>query len=125
MEFFKNTSTDDLPFEFRILVLLNKRKLEKLKDKWWKSNPSRRNCDKEGDESDGISIDNIGGVFIVIFVGIGMACCTLAFEYWWYRYRPRPEGFNTNSSPKNKRDPKPMRFNLHPAPTHGFEATKF
>ena len=28
-----------------------------------------------------------GGVFIVIFVGIGLACITLAFEYWWYKYR--------------------------------------
>lgn len=39
------------------------------------------------DQSDGISIQNIGGVFIVIFVGIGMACVTLVFEYWWYKYR--------------------------------------
>lgn len=28
-----------------------------------------------------------GGVFIVIFVGIGLACVTLALEYWWYRSR--------------------------------------
>jgi len=26
-------------------------------------------------------------VFIVIFVGIVMACLTLVFEYWWYRKR--------------------------------------
>jgi len=29
----------------------------------------------------------LGGVFIVIFVGIGLACFTLAFEYWWYKYK--------------------------------------
>lgn len=23
----------------------------------------------------------------MIFVGIGLACITLAFEYWWYKYR--------------------------------------
>lgn len=32
----------------------------------------------------------LGGVFIVIFVGIGMACMTLVFEYWWYKYRKNP-----------------------------------
>ncbi len=28
-----------------------------------------------------------GGVFIVIFVGIGLAIITLIFEYWYYKYR--------------------------------------
>lgn len=43
------------------------------------------------DQSDGISIQNIGGVFIVIFVGIGMACVTLAFEFWYYKFRKTPK----------------------------------
>lgn len=30
---------------------------------------------------------NIGGVFIVIFVGIGLACVILIFEYWWFKYK--------------------------------------
>lgn len=47
----------------------------------------KKKCEKVEDQSDGISIQNIGGVFIVIFVGIGMACVTLVFEYWWYKYR--------------------------------------
>ncbi|KAJ8927536.1 hypothetical protein NQ314_019993 [Rhamnusium bicolor] len=50
-------------------------------------NPNKKDCEKADDQSDGISIQNIGGVFIVIFVGIGLACITLAFEYWWYKYR--------------------------------------
>lgn len=37
-----------------------------------------------------ISLFVSGGVFIVIFVGIGLACITLAFEYWWYKYRKPP-----------------------------------
>jgi hypothetical protein len=32
-----------------------------------------------------------GGVFIVIFVGIGLACITLAFEYWWYKFKKAPQ----------------------------------
>ena len=30
-------------------------------------------------------------MFIVIFVGIGLACITLAFEYWWYRFKRNPQ----------------------------------
>uniref|UniRef100_A0A1B0B7S3 Ionotropic glutamate receptor C-terminal domain-containing protein n=1 Tax=Glossina palpalis gambiensis TaxID=67801 RepID=A0A1B0B7S3_9MUSC len=61
-------------------------------------------CDKPEDQSDGISIENIGGVFIVIFVGIGMACITLLFEYWWYKYRKNPRIIDvTEAEPSGKR----------------------
>uniref|UniRef100_A0ABM1IVT1 Glutamate receptor ionotropic, kainate 2 n=1 Tax=Polistes dominula TaxID=743375 RepID=A0ABM1IVT1_POLDO len=116
-------------FNNAILILLNKRKLEKLKDKWWKHNPERKDCGKEDEQSDGISIHNIGGVFVVIFVGIAFACITLAFEYWWYRYRPKvARAFKqTVSSPNGKtaKVVRPIRFNLQPAPTHGFQASRF
>lgn len=68
-------------------MLLNKRQLEKLKEQWWKNDDIQSKCEKPDDQSDGISIQNIGGVFIVIFVGIGMACITLVFEFWYYKYR--------------------------------------
>ncbi|CAH0391759.1 unnamed protein product [Bemisia tabaci] len=74
-------------FNNAILLLLNKRKLEKLKEIWWNQNKMKKTCDTQDNQSDGISIYNIGGVFIVIFVGIGLACVTLAFEYWWYKYK--------------------------------------
>lgn len=72
-------------------MLLNKRQLEKLKEQWWKNDEVQSKCEKPEDQSDGISIQNIGGVFIVIFVGIGMACITLVFEYWWYKYKKNPK----------------------------------
>lgn len=103
----------------RILILLNKRSLEKLKDKWWKYNPVKKICDTNTDQSDGISIHNIGGVFLVIFVGIIFACLTLAIEYWYYRHRAKVSELPKSSSPKTKimKMVKPIRFNLHPAPT--------
>lgn len=56
-------------------------------------------CEKIEDQADGISIQNIGGVFIVIFIGIGMACITLVFEYWWYKHRkPMPRIINVAES---------------------------
>nr|QHN69175.1 ionotropic receptor 6 [Sirex noctilio] len=111
-------------FNNAILVLLNRRKLEKLKEKWWNRNPLKKVCEKQDDQSDGISIQNIGGVFIVIFVGIGLACLTLAFEYWWYRYRPRVNHLNRNPYPDPKIIPnvKPMKFNLQPAPRQAFQS---
>lgn len=63
--------------------------MEKLKEKWW---TKKLHCSKVEDQQDGISIANIGGVFIVILVGIVLACITLIFEYWWYKYqRPSPK----------------------------------
>jgi ionotropic glutamate receptor len=74
------------------LQLLNQRVLEDLKTTWWEFN--RLKCPKIEDESDGISIQNIGGVFLVIFIGIGLGLITLAFEYYWYKWRPM---FNKDS----------------------------
>lgn len=72
-------------------MLLNKRQLEKFKERWWRKDEVSSRCEKAEDQSDGISIQNIGGVFIVIFVGIGMACITLAFEFWYYKIRKTPK----------------------------------
>lgn len=59
-----------------------------MTEKWWKNGPEVKNCVKEDfKSSDGVSIANFGGVFIVIFIGVGLACIGLAFEYWWYKHR--------------------------------------
>lgn len=95
-------------FFFRILTLLNKRELEKLKEKWWRPPPDLK-CDQPEDQSEGISIQNIGGVFIVIFVGIGMACLTLVFEYWWYKkYRKNPKIIDVNEATNPKDNTAPI-----------------
>ncbi|XP_035221208.1 ionotropic receptor 25a-like [Stegodyphus dumicola] len=72
-----------------ILKLLNQRKLEGLKEKWWNKNPAKVECDDSEQQSDGISIANIGGVFIVIFIGVVLALLTLGIEYWFYKKRKR------------------------------------
>ncbi|CAJ0595095.1 unnamed protein product [Cylicocyclus nassatus] len=68
-----------------ILKLLNQRKLETLKEKWWNNNPNKAICADTSDESDGISIQNIGGVFIVILGGIVISVITLCIEYFYQR----------------------------------------
>jgi len=74
-------------FNDAILKLLNQRKLEALKERWWNQNPQKKVCEETDDDGGGISIHNIGGVFIVIFVGIGLAIITLGFEYWYYKFK--------------------------------------
>ncbi|KAH7695352.1 CBN-GLR-7 protein [Aphelenchoides avenae] len=68
-----------------ILKLLNQRSLEQLKEKWWHQNPKRQECPNAEDDSTGISIQNIGGVFIVILAGIVISLIILVFEYFYYK----------------------------------------
>ncbi|XP_077296416.1 ionotropic receptor 25a isoform X2 [Arctopsyche grandis] len=93
-------------FNNAILQLLNKRKLEKLKETWWSNNPSAKKCEKQDDQADGISIQNIGGVFIVIFMGIGLACITLGFEYWWFKWRKRSSVIDVKEAMKKSKPSK-------------------
>ena len=72
-------------FSVAILKLLNERQLETLKDKWWNENPNAAKCPNSDDESNGISIQNIGGVFIIILAGIVLSFITLIFEYLYYK----------------------------------------
>ena len=48
----------------RILKLLNQRKLETFKERWWNQNPDKKVCDDEDsdDNGGGISIYNIGKI---------------------------------------------------------------
>ena len=85
-----------------------------MKERWWNQNPNKKVsnvfillkstsgfklnqtinvtfpnhlqiCEEDEEDSGGISIHNIGGVFIVIFVGIFLALITLGFEYFYYK----------------------------------------
>lgn len=96
--------------------MLNKRKLEKLKETWWNNNPAAKKCEKQDDQADGISIQNIGGVFIVIFMGIGLACITLGFEYWWFKWRKRSTVIDVKEAEKKKSHTKKAKDNDIDAP---------
>lgn len=100
---------------FSILKLLNQRKLETFKERWWNQNPEKKVCEDDDEDTSGgtyfylfcdhfetlnflgISIYNIGGVFIVIFVGIALAIVTLIIEYWYYKYKKPNSRISTGS----------------------------
>uniref|UniRef100_A0A182M9H0 Ionotropic receptor 25a n=1 Tax=Anopheles culicifacies TaxID=139723 RepID=A0A182M9H0_9DIPT len=102
-------------FNNAILMLLNRRELEKLKEQWWKNDDVQNKCEKPDDQSDGISIQNIGGVFIVIFVGIGMACITLLFEFWYYKYRNNSKVIDIVESSEQQQQATTVVKNVRPA----------
>jgi len=114
-----------------ILRLLNQRRLETLKERWWTENPDKKDCGDMNDQSDGISIQNIGsfswlytiqikcsvdwillafvhllaylgGVFIVIFVGIILACITLFIEFIYFKFNKNAKRSVTNVLPANE-----------------------
>ncbi|RWS17767.1 glutamate receptor ionotropic: kainate 2-like protein [Dinothrombium tinctorium] len=99
-----------------ILQLVNGRKLIELKERWW--NRQRKKCAKTlSDSTEGIAIENIGGVFIIIFVGIFFACFTLLIEYIQIkqkRARVSPIKLNKNSRETLFAET-PLRSNIAPA----------
>merc|ERR1719445_2412398 len=110
-------------FNDAILKLLNQRKLETLKERWWNQNPQKKVCEESDDDGGGISIHNIGGVFIVIFVGIGLAIITLALEYWWYKFKVPREGEGSIDSGR-KNEPSNYDNNRLKADTFGPDYAK-
>lgn len=71
---------------YAILQLINRRFMEVLREKWWTNNPMRITCDNN-DESEGISIENIGGVFIIILAGVTLSFFVWAIERFAYKTR--------------------------------------
>lgn len=70
---------------FRILKLLNERQLEALKEQWWHKNAKKQECTNVDEETTGISIQNIGGVFILILGGIMISLVILVVEFFYYK----------------------------------------
>lgn len=59
--------------------------LEKLKKKWWDKNKVK--CFKLENESEGISLNNIGGVFILIAGGAVLVFVCFGFEFYFFKYK--------------------------------------
>ncbi|CAG7820815.1 unnamed protein product, partial [Allacma fusca] len=83
----KNSKYRDA-FNSRILELQEKGELEKLKVKWWKSvEKGGGKCNKEQVTSTGgaqpLTLGHVGGVFVVLLGGCGLACVMAFIEFLW------------------------------------------
>ncbi|KAM7352126.1 LOW QUALITY PROTEIN: ionotropic receptor 25a-like [Cochliomyia hominivorax] len=74
-------------FDKAILTLLNKRKLKNLKEKWWSYVEEQIKCNEPPNGLDGITLEDVAGIIIVIFGAIAVACIILAFELCWFKFR--------------------------------------
>lgn len=75
----------------RIFELANRRFLNELQTKWWNREKRNKDCTEYDEEADEISVENIGGLFILIFIGIAVSFVAIIFEYLWFNYYRKPQ----------------------------------
>ncbi|XP_044268477.1 glutamate receptor ionotropic, kainate 2-like [Tribolium madens] len=79
----------DYPHRSRInealLRMQEKGEINRLKDKWWKEKRSEPPCPKEAEDQDAnkLALQNVGGVFIVLGVGLALAYIVGILEFLW------------------------------------------
>ncbi|VVD05446.1 unnamed protein product [Leptidea sinapis] len=63
-------------------------KLVELKNRWWKAPPEEacetQEAAEEGTSAAELGVDNVGGVFVVLGIGCGMAAGIGALEFLWH-----------------------------------------
>ncbi|XP_049883076.1 glutamate receptor ionotropic, kainate 2 [Pectinophora gossypiella] len=70
-----------------LLELQKERFLEMLANKYW--NETARQACPDADESEGITLESLGGVFIATLFGLGLAMITLAWEVFYYKRKEK------------------------------------
>ncbi|XP_039762086.1 glutamate receptor 3 [Pararge aegeria] len=70
-----------------LLDLQKERFLEQLSSKYW--NETARQACPDADESEGITLESLGGVFIATLFGLGLAMVTLAWEVFYYKRKEK------------------------------------
>ncbi|XP_072943228.1 uncharacterized protein Ir8a [Epargyreus clarus] len=70
-----------------LLDLQKERCLEQLAAKYW-NETARMSC-PDADESEGITLESLGGVFIATLFGLGLAMITLAWEVFYYKRKEK------------------------------------
>lgn len=92
-----------------ILELQKDRYFEGLTAKYWNHSLKAAEC-PTGDESEGITLESLGGVFIATLFGLALAMITLVIEVVYYRRRDAVEPMNQqNVTPPPSYDGKMKR----------------
>lgn len=75
-----------------ILKLQEDGVLHMLKEKWWKDAGRCKDDDKKPTSASELGLPNVGGVFVVLLAGLGMAAIVAVFEFIWRTKKiPRDE----------------------------------
>lgn len=87
-----------------ILELQKDRFFESLNAKYWNHSAKAKEC-PSGDESEGITLESLGGVFIATLFGLALAMVTLVIEVVYYRRRDARENAVESMSGENVTPP--------------------
>ena len=76
-----------VPISSAILQLQEAGRLHILKNRWWKQRRGGGKCDDTDKKSEAneLSVDSVGGVFVVLIGGMGVACLISVLEFLWKR----------------------------------------
>ncbi|XP_075975527.1 glutamate receptor ionotropic, kainate 2-like [Anticarsia gemmatalis] len=70
-----------------LLKLAESGKLVEIKNRWWKAPPDKacvaEEAGEEGASAAELGVENVGGVFVVLGIGCGMAAAMGIFEFLW------------------------------------------
>ncbi|KAG6459949.1 hypothetical protein O3G_MSEX011706 [Manduca sexta] len=83
-----------------LLELQKERFLEQMASKYW--NETARQACPDADESEGITLESLGGVFIATLFGLGLAMITLAWEVLYYKRKEKTKIHTLDVKPKPK-----------------------
>lgn len=84
-----NNADKDLMKEFDVIIIQMKKdgSMQNLKNKWWYQTVKRRKCYEHRKLYNGITLENAGGMFMVIAVGVVATVVALWIENWYYDMR--------------------------------------
>ncbi|XP_062609790.1 uncharacterized protein LOC134271606 [Saccostrea cucullata] len=73
-----------------ILYLMDNQIIKKFYNKWWKRMYINQTCESEKkDNNNALKIENIGGVFVVLMGGVGIAMVIAVIEFIYYAWTKR------------------------------------
>ena len=84
-----NTSEIISDFDVVILELKKNGKIQELKNRWWHQKVKGRQCYEHRKLYNGITLENAGGIFMVIAVGVIATVIALWIENWYYDLRTK------------------------------------
>lgn len=67
-----------------ILELQENGRIQMLYNKWWKNTGTCNNDEKKQDgKANSLGVANVGGIFVVLFVGLALAVICSIIEFVW------------------------------------------
>ena len=66
-----------------IVELQENNNIQMFYNKWWKNSGTCNNDDKKQETASSLDISNVGGIFVVLFVGLTLAVFVAVIEFMW------------------------------------------